>query len=235
MLTEIPDILSISQAAQVLGVGEMRVRDLCRKGQLTASQDNGRWRITKADIELYMASRTNRRGVVAKSGADLDGAFSSTPSPRSQPVEDSGPSPDGKPSIIHIPPEQLKEVIEFLHARGIVVQSRHRYARRMALQWQEAYREAVQSGETFDWRKFSDMQNAPLDAAPENSSEGTSYTNHHPQAQDVPAWQQRWLAANRPTFNFNTGEWTYPNENVSDNQPTVAEGGSPDAIANESA
>lgn len=215
MLTEIPEILTVAQAAQVLNIGEMRVRDLCRKEQIKSTMEGNRRLITRGDLELYMASRTNRRGVVAKAGPDLDGAFSS----KTNAPSDDGPAPEGKPSIIHIPQDQLKDVIEFLHSRGIVVQSRHRYARRMALQWQEAYKEAIDSGQPFDWRKFSDHMNAPLDAQPVNSSEGTSYTNHHPQAQDVPAWQQKWLAANRPTFDFKTGEWNYPNERTHDNQP----------------
>lgn len=220
MLTEIPDLLTVTQAAQVLGIGEMRVRDLCRKNQLNSTMIGNRRQITRADLELYMASRTNRRGVVAKAGPDLDGAFSS--SPNTSPNDD-GPAPEGKPSIIHIPQDQLKDVIEFLHARGIVVQSRHRYARRMALQWQEAYKEAIDSGQPFDWRKFSDHMNAPLDAQPVNSGEGTSYTNHHPQAQDVPAWQQRWMAANRPTYDFKTGEWIYPDgKQTHDDQPERA-------------
>lgn len=52
--------MSTSQAAQRLGVTDRAIRNAISSGRLPAQSVDGRWRITREDIEHYRAARNTR-------------------------------------------------------------------------------------------------------------------------------------------------------------------------------
>jgi hypothetical protein len=138
--------MNIRDAAKAIDMSEMYVRTLLRNGKLKAIKNGaGNWEITDEDIATFKATRTEQRSTTHKIKTPKQGKM----------LGDGGPAPEGAPLVVHIPPEMLSEVAEFLHSRGIIMQKKAQYSRAAARDWQAAYAASMVETGTFNWREWS--------------------------------------------------------------------------------
>lgn len=164
-----------------------------RLGRIAASKDDtGRWYITQSVLELYRAGGNDRRQKITPRRAEAEAGEQGRPK--------------GKPLIIHVPETQLKEVSDFLMARGIIPQVKHSYIASLAKTWQDKYEESVQEGMPFDWRATADALRLPKEPRPADAMDT-------PEPEDTGlTWQQAWFSQKRPTFDLKTGQWITPGD-----------------------
>lgn len=138
--------MNIREAAKAIDMSEMYVRTLLRNGKLQAvKNEQGNWEITKEDIETFKSTRSTQRATTHKIKTPKQGKM----------LGDGGPPPEGSPLVIHIPPEMLPEIAEYLHSHGIIMQKKNQYSRAAARDWQVAYATSMSETGTFNWREWS--------------------------------------------------------------------------------
>jgi hypothetical protein len=104
---QFPENMDLRSAALFLGLSEMRVRALARKGDIKATKnDDGHWVFSKAMLTQFKNTPRARGG--------------------------GGPRGDGKAWIIRVKYADLEKVKTFLKSLGIELQPRYNYEKQKA-------------------------------------------------------------------------------------------------------
>jgi hypothetical protein len=108
-----PDPMNLRLAALFIDVSEMRIRALLREGKIKASKDaEGRWSVTKADLNAYAATKGTRKAT--------------------------GERAEGKAWIIHVKAVNAKDVQAALDKFGIKLEPRYDYEKQKAYRTERA-------------------------------------------------------------------------------------------------
>lgn len=108
-----PDPMNLRLAALFIDVSEMRIRSLLREGKIKATKDGeGRWLVTKADLNAYSATKGTRKA--------------------------SGERPEGKAWVVHVKATNYKDVEAALAKFGIKLEPRYDYEKQKAYRTQRA-------------------------------------------------------------------------------------------------
>jgi hypothetical protein len=108
-----PDPMNLRLAALYADVSEMRIRALLREGKIKAAKDaEGRWSVTKADLDAYRATKGTRKA--------------------------SGERAEGKAWVIHVKAVNFDAVTKALAPLGIKLEPRYDYEKQKAYRSERA-------------------------------------------------------------------------------------------------